>query len=225
MSSAYGERADEYAAVLGSMDAVHPDDRVLVDAWSDRHAGRLLDAGCGPGHWSGYLARRGHELIGLDAVPRFVSIARAAEPEVEFRVAQLEATGLPAGTVDGVLAWYSLVHHAPEDVPAALEEFHRVLRPGGGLLVGFFDGATLEPFDHAVTTAWRWPVDRMAALVADAGFVVDEVERRTDPGARPHTAVSAVRAPDHPSAEKTPRVARAPRRCPTLGRVPRPRSP
>lgn len=193
VASAYGERADEYAAVLGSMDAVHPDDRTLVDAWSDRHAGRILDAGCGPGHWSGHLARRDHEVIGLDAVPRFISIARAASPGPDFRVGRLEATGLPTGDVDGVLAWYSLVHHAPGTVPAALEEFHRVLRPGGGLLIGFFDGGAVEPFDHAVTTAWRWPVDRMVALLVDAGFVVDEVMRRTDPGARPHAAISAVR--------------------------------
>lgn len=195
MSEAYGRRADEYAAVLGSMDAVHDDDRALVEQWADAHAGTLLDAGCGPGHWSGHLADRGHTVIGLDAVPRFVAIARAARPAVDFRVGALERTGLPAGSVDGVLAWYSLVHHDPEEVPAALAEFHRVLRPGGGLLVGFFDGETREPFDHAVTTAWRWPVEQLAALLADAGFSVTAVARRTEPGVRPHAAIRAVRGP------------------------------
>jgi SAM-dependent methyltransferase len=193
---AYGRRADEYAAVLGSMDAVHDEDRALVDRWADARRGTVLDAGCGPGHWSAYLADRGHDVVGLDAVPRFVAIARAARPGVDFRVGTLERTGLATGSVGGVLAWYSLVHHAPGDVPAALDEFHRVLQPGGGVLVGFFEAAVLEPFDHAVTTAWRWPVDRMAALVADAGFAVEAVVQRTDAGARPHAAVVAVRGPD-----------------------------
>ncbi len=193
VTEAYEDRADEYAAVLGSMNAVHAGDRELVDRWADASPGALLDAGCGPGHWSGHLARRGHDVVGVDAVPRFVAIARSAEPAVDFRLGELERTGLPTGSIGGVLAWYSLVHHAPEEVPVALAEFHRVLRPGGGLLVGFFEGAAQEPFEHAVTTAWRWPVELMATALTDAGFVVREVVRRTEPGARPHAAISAER--------------------------------
>lgn len=187
---AYGQRADEYTALLGAMDAVHAADRELVERWASDRTGTLLDAGCGQGHWSGHLARLGHHVVGLDAVPRFVEIARTAAPTVDFRTGALEATGLPAGAVGGVLSWYSLVHHAPERVPAALAEFHRVVRPDGGLLVGFFDGDTLEPFDHAVTTAWRWPVEQMAGALTDAGFAVEEVVRRAEPDARPHAAIA-----------------------------------
>lgn len=192
--AAYGDRADEYAEVLGSMGAVHPEDRALVEAWADTTPGLLLDAGSGPGHWTAHLHRRGHGVIGVEPVPRFVELARAAAPEVDFRSGTIEATGLPDGGVGGVLSWYSLVHHRPDRVPAALDEVHRVLAPDGRLLLGFFEGPTLEPFDHAVTTAHRWPVERMVAVLADAGFTVDAVHRRTDDGARPHAAVVAHRA-------------------------------
>lgn len=191
--AAYGDRADEYAELLGSMDAVHPDDRTLVEAWADTTPGLLLDVGCGPGHWTAHLHRRGHDVIGIEPVPRFVGLARAAAPEVDFRIGTIEAVGLPDGAVGGAFAWYSLVHHRPDRVPVALAEVHRILAPGGGLLVGFFEGPSLEPFDHAVTTAHRWPVDRMVTALEDAGFTVDSVHRRTDEGARPHAAVVAHR--------------------------------
>ena len=192
--AAYDDRADEYAEVLGSMGAVHPEDRALVEAWADATPGPLLDVGCGPEHWTAHLHRRGHSVIGVEPVPRFVELARAAAPEVDFRSGTMEVTGLPDGGVGGVLSWYSLVHHHPDRVLAALTEVHRVLAPGGGLLVGFFEGPTLESFDHAVTTAHHWPVERMVAVLEDAGFAVDAVHRRTDDGARPHAAVVAYRA-------------------------------
>ncbi len=74
------------------------------------------------------------------------------------------------------------MHHEPDAVPVALAEFHRVLDAGGGLLVGAFAGAVLEPFDHAVTTAWRWPEERLVAAVEDAGFTVVDVREREDVG-------------------------------------------
>ncbi|QKS20494.1 class I SAM-dependent methyltransferase [Curtobacterium sp. Csp1] len=149
---AYAARADEYAAVLGSMEAVHVADRTHVEQWAAGCHGVVVDAGCGPGHWTAHLAGLGHRVVGLDVVPEFVAIARRTAPGVEVRRATLESTGLPAGSVGGVLSWYSLVHHEPDAVPVALAEFHRVLDAGGGLLVGAFAGAVLEPFDHAVTT-------------------------------------------------------------------------
>ncbi|MBT1631282.1 class I SAM-dependent methyltransferase [Curtobacterium flaccumfaciens] len=194
VTAAYSARADEYAALLGSMDAVHPDDRALVDAWAAGQSGALVDAGCGPGHWTAHLAQQGHRVSGIDAAPEFVEHARRTHgASVDFRVGSLDALPLADGGVDGVLAWYSVIHHEPSRIGGPLDEFRRVLAPGGGLLLGFFEGAAVEAFDHAVITAYRWPVASLAALLDEAGFDVVDVHTRTDPGHRPHGAISAVR--------------------------------
>ncbi|MCE0457461.1 class I SAM-dependent methyltransferase [Curtobacterium flaccumfaciens] len=194
VTAAYSARADEYAALLGSMDAVHPDDRALVDAWAAGQSGALVDAGCGPGHWTAHLGRQGHRVTGIDAAPEFVEHARRTHgASVDFRVGSLDALPLADGSVDGVLAWYSVIHHEPSRIGGPLDEFRRVLAPGGGLLLGFFEGAAVEAFDHAVITAYRWPVASLAALLDEAGFDVVDVHTRTDPGHRPHGAISAVR--------------------------------
>jgi SAM-dependent methyltransferase len=193
VTEAYASRAEEYTSLLGSMGSVHPEDRDLVVRWAEGCDGTVVDAGCGPGHWTDHLAGLGIPAIGIDAVPWFIDHAVHRAPGRDFRLRPLEATGLATGTVAGVLAWYSLIHHEPGRVPEAIAEFDRILRPGGTLLVGFFDGPELEPFDHAVTTAYRWPVDQLEGVLVDGGFTVTDVRHREDPGHRPHASISAVR--------------------------------
>lgn len=194
--ASYARRADEYAEHLGSMASVHPSDLQLVTAWADEMRGPILDAGCGPGHWSGYLASRGNDVRGIDLVPAFVEHARAVHPGVPFDVASIDALPHPANSFAGVLAWYSLVHHPPGDNRRALDQFARVLRPGGGLLLGFFTAPAVEEFDHAVATAYRWPPGVLSGELRAAGFEVIETHTRTGarPQPRPHGAILAQRS-------------------------------
>ncbi|WP_445442994.1 class I SAM-dependent DNA methyltransferase [Clavibacter sp. km1a] len=196
---AYDARAAEYAERLGSMSAVHPADRALVTDWADGITGPVLDAGCGPGHWTAFLAGRGLDVRGLDLVPAFVAHARRAHPGVPFSVGGMDALDAPTGALGGVLAWYSLIHHAPASIGEPLGELARAIRPGGHLLVGAFAGSETEAFDHAVTRAWRWSVGDLSAALASSGFDVVETHLRTGPGYRPHLAITARRrAPDAP---------------------------
>jgi len=190
---AYTERAEEYISLLGSVADTHELDRELITRWAEPLDGLVLDAGCGPGHWTDHLRRLGHEAEGVDLTPAFV--ARAAErfPEVPFRVASFDDLGVPDAGLGGILAWYSLIHLKPERVPAALDEFARCIAPGGSVLLGFFDGASIEPFPHRVVTAYFWPPSAMAERLEAAGFVVEEVHTRCDDGRRPHAAIVARR--------------------------------
>jgi len=197
-SAAYAARAEEYTALFGSMDAVHDDDRDLVALWAAGLTGRVVDAGCGPGHWTDFLARQGLDAEGVDLAEPFLDRARAEYPGVPFRRAALDDLGVPDGALGGVLAWYSLIHTPPEPVDGVgvddvLAELARAVAPGGGLLLGFCRGPRVEPFDHAVAPAWFWPVDLLSARVERAGFDVVETATRDDPGVRPHGAISARR--------------------------------
>ncbi|MGW8566984.1 class I SAM-dependent methyltransferase [Isoptericola sp. NPDC055881] len=194
-SAAYAARAQEYTDLFGSMDAVHDDDRDLVARWAAGLAGRVVDAGCGPGQWTDFLARQGVDAEGVDLAEPFLDRARAAYPGVPFRRAALDDLGVPDGSLGGVLAWYSVIHTAPPRMDAVLAELARALAPGGGLLLGFFRGPRVEPFDHAVATAWFWPPDELARRLDRAGFDVVATASRTDPGVRPHGAVTARRRP------------------------------
>ncbi|KPG87551.1 class I SAM-dependent methyltransferase [Frigoribacterium sp. RIT-PI-h] len=189
----YAARAHEYVDHLGSMSSVHPADEHLVASWAAAVGGPVLDAGCGPGHWSGHLAARSVPVRGLDQVPAFVEHAHRTHPGVSFDLGDVDALPYEPDAFSGVLAWYSLIHHDPSSIRSPLREFARVLRPGGGLLVGFFTGSTVEPFGHAITTAWRWAPDPLADELRASGFDVLETHTRTGSasGPRPHGAILA----------------------------------
>ncbi len=190
---AYGARATEYADLLGTMDAVAGPDRELVLRWAAARTGPVVDAGCGPGHWTDLLHRHGVDVEGVDPTPEMLLLARERFPRSRFRAGRLEDLGVADGTLDGVLAWFSLIHTPPAQVADTLAGVARALRPGGSALLGFFTGDAVEPFDHAVTTAYRWPADELAARLRDAGLVVAQTHARTDPGVRPQGAIVAGR--------------------------------
>ncbi|GLK17850.1 class I SAM-dependent methyltransferase [Herbiconiux flava] len=191
VTTAYSQRSAEYTELFGSMRHVHPSDLALVTTWAASVDGPVIDAGCGPGQWTAFLTERGLSARGVDRVPEFVARARRSYPGVPFALGSLDALDAATGSSGGVLAWYSLIHREPSTIQDALQEFHRVLKPGGALLIGFFEGAALEPFDHAVVTAHRWPVDRLAAELELAGFGVHEKHVRVTAGERPQAAIWA----------------------------------
>lgn len=189
---AYAARAADYTSVLGAIEDMHELDRRRIERWAEEISGPVVDAGCGPGHWTDFLHKRGVEISGVDLVPEFVESARIRFPEVSFRVSSLRALDVADGSLNGVLAWYSLIHLSPAEIPHILSELARVLRPQGHLLVGFFEGVSAEPLDHAITKAYYWSVDQMSRLLQNAGFELLDVETRQDHGSRPHAAIAAI---------------------------------
>lgn len=190
---AYAARADEYAALLGSITAMSPLDRDQIAEWVREVHGPILDAGCGPGHWTAYMQSLGADARGIDLVPEFVTHARRAFPSVEYRVGSVQELDSEDRVFGGILAWYSLIHMTAEDVQRALHEFARVLRPGGALLLGFFEGSQHVEFDHAIAPAYFWSVAGFRAVLEAAGVEVEATDSRTDPGTRPHASIAARR--------------------------------
>ncbi|GGR53030.1 class I SAM-dependent methyltransferase [Nocardioides luteus] len=130
IGAAYDGRAAEYIDLLGSVEDLAQRDRDTIATWRDGTDGSLLDAGCGPGHWSRELAQDGvRDVVGLDASAEFVAAARERFPDIPFHQGDLAAIPLADASVGGVLAWYSLIHTPPANLPTILAELARVLSP------------------------------------------------------------------------------------------------
>lgn len=191
-SRAYGERAEEYAALLGTMATADAADRMRIESWAAGTAGTILDLGCGPGRWSGHLHDLGHDLLGLDPAPEFLAIARRAHPGVRLALGDAGTLEDLDAQIGAILAWYSLMHLPPDALPGTLGALRRVLPEGGTLLIGFFEGPDGEAFEHRVTRAWTWSIPGMRALLEEAGFRVTDAQHRTPSGSRAHADVAAV---------------------------------
>ena len=118
-------------------------DRIFDLVLSGRSGLDVLDAGCGTGFLSLELASRGHRVTGVDFAPAMLAEARrkASEQRAAIRFEDADAEQLPfaSGSFDLVVSrhvLWTLPH--PEE---AIDEWIRVLRPGGRLAVidGQFD--------------------------------------------------------------------------------------
>jgi SAM-dependent methyltransferase len=188
----YAEKAELYIRMFGDVAHVDPEDLAFLERHLGHCEGPVLDAGCGPGHLTAYLASLGVRANGVDLVPEFIDSARANWPQIDFAVGSVRAVDVADGSLSGILAWYSLIHFEPVALAEVLLELRRTMTRGGTLVVGFFDGDEVEPFDHKVTTAYRWPVDGMSRMLAEAGFVeVDRARRDGTDRTRPHAAIAA----------------------------------
>jgi SAM-dependent methyltransferase len=116
-----------------------------------------LEVGCGEGRVARDLAARGHRVTAVDASPTLLSAAAAADPEGRYVLADAAELPFDEASFDLVVAYNSLMD--VQDMPGAVREAARVLRPDGHLCV-----CVTHPLADA---------GRFAASGADAPFVIE----------------------------------------------------
>jgi SAM-dependent methyltransferase len=125
----------------------------------------VLDAGCGTGYGMAMLAAAGADSVsGVDIDPEAVAGARSrCGDSVEVREADIRSLPFEAGSFDLVVCWETIEH--VEEGERAIAEFHRVLRPGGVLLISSPNPAVYPPGnEHHVH---EYPPRELAALVGE----------------------------------------------------------
>lgn len=172
MLTPYDAVASLYAELFSDILDTRPLERAMLAAFAELSEGPVADLGCGPGHLTAHLHSLGLDVSGLDLSPAMIALAREAHPELRFEQGSMTALDREDGTLGGILAFYSLIHMPPHELPAVFAEFFRVLAPGGHLLLGFYAGDDPDPreFDHKVTLAYRWSPASLADLLGKAGF-------------------------------------------------------
>jgi arsenite methyltransferase len=123
--------------------------RELVSEAVAAHPGdRILDIGCGPGFYIPELLEQvGPEgaVVGVDGSASMLALAaQRSEGSTNVEFHEADATALPVtdASFDAALSVQVLEYVA--DIPAALAEILRVLRPGGGAVIWDVDWATVS---------------------------------------------------------------------------------
>jgi SAM-dependent methyltransferase len=179
--AAYDTVAADYTVLFKDALRSNVFDRAMLGAFAEivlaDGGGRVADLGCGPGRITGPLHELGLDVSGIDVSPAMVAVAREALPHVSFEVGSMLALGLADGGLAAVVAWYSVIHTAPERQPALFRELARVLRPQGHLLLAFQVGDERVHLDHVYghdvsLDVYRLRPDDVAGLLDGAGFEV-----------------------------------------------------
>jgi ubiquinone/menaquinone biosynthesis C-methylase UbiE len=185
------QMAAELEAVYSKRDILRR--RALVhEALGAASGDRILDAGCGPGFYVAEILERvgpGGSVVGVDASAPMLGLAAKrceGRDNVSFHEGDVTALPVPDAEFDRVLSVQVLEY--VDDIPAALAELLRVLRPGGRVVIWDVDWATvswhsrdperMERFLRAWDEHLADPSlpRTLAARMREAGFVDVEME-------------------------------------------------
>ena len=115
--------------------------KALAAASGARARDRVLDVGCGPGHFAHALADivgPHGQVVGVDPSPPMIDYANrhAARPvNCRFELTAAQSLDLPDAAFDVVTSTFAMHHIPPGSRVAAMAHMFRVLRPGGRLLI------------------------------------------------------------------------------------------
>ncbi len=144
------------------------------------------DLGCGTGHLTRLLAPFARRVTAIDRSPAMLEIARKRLSDcdnVDVREADLGSLPIETGRLD--LAIVSLVLHYVVDLDRTLSEVHRVLRPGGRILILDMQEHDRAGFREEMGHVWLgFEPDELKALLEEIGFAAVAVAPiPPDPGA------------------------------------------
>jgi SAM-dependent methyltransferase len=153
-STWYIERFRAMAAAGDDLDG----EARFVDAMVPRRA-RILDAGCGPGRVGAELARRGHDVVGVDVDPVLIAAAEADHPGATWVVGDLAeldlaGDGIAPGFDVVVCAGNVMTFLAPSTRRGVLSNLRDQLADTGRIVVGFGAGRDYD-FDEFRADATR----------------------------------------------------------------------
>ncbi len=111
-----------------------------------REGGKILDAGCGPGTDASYVASKGFNVIGIDLSEKMLEIAKRKSPGICFQKADIRRLNFKPNIFDGIIASFSLIHIFKKDINKTINNFYKLLKPGGVVYIGIQEGKSQEIF-------------------------------------------------------------------------------
>lgn len=173
----------------------------VLDLLAPQPNERILDLGCGDGGLTERIAATGTTVLGVDASPEMVQLARGRGVDAQV----LDGQQLPFRDEFDAVFSNAALHWMP-DLPAVLRGVRTSLRPGGRFVGEFAGAGNIAGIGLAVTAArirgglpapanpWRTcDADEFAELCSAAGLVVNYVEEFPRPTPLPHGLESWLR--------------------------------
>lgn len=138
----WGKNADFWVKII--RDNLDPfrlriTNKAVINSLGKKKNLKILDAGCGEGYLSRFIAKKGHRVFGIDASQKLIESAKEMEKKkalgIKYSTGDFRKTRFPSSYFDLIVS-NQTIHEIP-DPEKALKEFQRVLKKEGGIICLF----------------------------------------------------------------------------------------
>jgi ubiquinone/menaquinone biosynthesis C-methylase UbiE len=195
-----GEEWTEHASLYKAADPMEWKARLVEDVMYRfvPESSTVLEIGPGAGRWTEYLASRCDRVIAADITPRCLDLCRerfADRTNISYELIVDGSLGfVPDGSLDAIWSYDVFVHINPNDTHRYLEQFPRILKPGGRAVIhhpGTYKTEKLRRqtfrsqvdgqfFAHMAKTVGLWLQDQSGDRVHYPGDLISVVQRPSD---------------------------------------------
>lgn len=159
-------------------------DLEYIDKFLERCNHKILDLGCGMGHYSKYMQSKGYEVIGVDFSKEMLKIARETTENIKYIEADI--CELPEDIdkdFDGVLIAYVLQHLSKEETAYCLLDLKKYIIKNSNILIFLREGNSVlkekEPFNpNFEYTIKEYTNDEIVELLEEYGYEIISVENK-----------------------------------------------
>jgi len=176
---AYATRAQELAA---QYEGFVPDKLYACIVKWFVPQGQTADIGCGSGRDAAWLSAQGWPTKAFDASAAMITAARQAHPGLDIALDALpELRTIGDRIFDNILCSAVLMHLPSQELPFALKNLLRIMKPGGRLIASV--RASLAPTTREGDGRLYSVIDeqQFPALLQSSGGTLLDVEHQADP--------------------------------------------
>jgi ubiquinone/menaquinone biosynthesis C-methylase UbiE len=183
----YDKTAKAYAEKFADELSHKHFDRMILKAFAaeNKHKGKLIDLGCGPGQTTKFLWECGIEdCIGTDISSGMITEAKSLYPQLSFEIADMLSLAYADSSFGSAIAFYSIVNFNYDQAEKAFKEVKRILKTNGGFLFSFHVGDEVVHLDNFLEQQvnidfYFFETKKITALLQQTGFeVIDVMERQ-----------------------------------------------
>lgn len=145
---------------------------------------RVLDLGCGMGHYSRYIKNKGHEVVGVDFSKKMIKIAKKTCPKGKFYVADIcDLKVLNKQKFDGVVIAYVLQHLSKDEVAGLVKNLENYLNVGAKMLLFVREGDHVLIEEEPINNEFKYVINEytkneITELLNSSGWIVTSVRKK-----------------------------------------------
>jgi ubiquinone/menaquinone biosynthesis C-methylase UbiE len=169
----YSQNPEKYDEKYGALDGNERLEKLHEIFISELRGERILDAGCGTGRDTDYLARKGFDPIGIDIASGAIELAKKTK-KGKYLVMDMRELEFEENSFDGVCCVASIFFMPKSEIESTLESFAEILKEKGVLHVSFKigNGSRIKEKRGGKIREYHFTEEEITTMIESSNFKI-----------------------------------------------------